>query len=98
MRKLARIGGIIWMALVAVAGVFLLIAQASVAYGHFIRPYGVFLLVFGAAMPGLLAWRWGSGPMEKPTPVSSLGGRARISRLAESGHELHLDRLPEEPL
>lgn len=53
MRKAARIGGIVWMAGVALAAILLI--GSGVIRG---RRFDLYLL-FGAALPGILIYRWG---------------------------------------
>lgn len=97
MRKLARIGGLIWMAVIAVIGIFFLGDVMTLPHGPTGSIRGEIFLIFAAMLPGALAYRWGTGRMDRNTPVHSLGGRTRINRMAETGHELRLDRQPEKP-
>jgi hypothetical protein len=53
MRQAARITGIVWMILIAVCGLLLL--GSGMLHGN----RGVIYILFAAALPGFLLYRWG---------------------------------------
>jgi len=57
-KRAARIAGIAWMILAAAAGLVFM-ARATAAMGARSSSRGLIVLVFLAALPGLLLWRWG---------------------------------------
>ena len=69
MRKVARIAGLVWLVMVALAGVVLWTAETKVWVGPVSSNRGLIYLVFGACLPGIMLYRWGRGPYD---PVSSV--------------------------
>jgi hypothetical protein len=67
MRKAARIAGIAWLALMALAGAFLWAAETMAWVGPVSSNRGLIYIVFGACLPGVLLYRWGRKPYD---PVS----------------------------
>ena len=57
-KRTARILGALWMVLVAAAGLVFM-ARTTAAMGALSSGRGTIVLVFLAALPGLLLWRWG---------------------------------------
>ena len=57
-KRAARIAGIAWMILTAAAGLVFM-ARTNAAMGARSSGRGLIVLVFLAALPGLLLWRWG---------------------------------------
>lgn len=92
MHKAARIVGIVWIAMVTMAGLILLAADtmtkvAPTYYGH-----GLILAAFGAILPGVLLHRWGHGPYVRPPTVNEmLRPKAPVERAMEAGHVLMLN-------
>ena len=70
MRKIARIAGLAWLALLAVGGAALWVAETTV-WERVSSNRGLILLVFVGALPGLLLYRWGRVPHQSPTPSTS---------------------------
>jgi hypothetical protein len=60
--KAARIAGRIWMALAVLAGVILWASETMAWVGPVSSNRGLIYLVFAAALPGALLYRWGRGP------------------------------------
>jgi len=90
MRKAARIIGLIWMAGAAVAGLVLL------GSGVFRSSRGIIYLVFGAALPGHLLYRWarGSEPRKSKAAAKSQKAKALLEMTPESGHVMRLETDP----
>jgi hypothetical protein len=52
---------------------------------------GLIYMVFGAAIPGLLLYRWGRGPREPSVPTRELVAKAYPSKTAhEMGHVVQI--------
>jgi hypothetical protein len=90
MRKLARIVGVIWIALAFVAG------GALIATGHIQGNRGDIFILFGATLPGIGLYQWGNGPRTtwSPAPPSQPRRQAPIITPAEAGHVLTLAQDP----
>ena len=86
MRKAARIAGLIWLILVALAGVTLLVVHAMGKAGVSSNRALIYI-VFGAALPGVMLYRWGRGAHERPIPTREVIPRAYPPKTAnEMGH------------
>ena len=57
-KRAARMVGMAWMILAAAAGLVFM-ARSMAAMGARSSGRGLIVLVFLAALPGLLLWRWG---------------------------------------
>jgi hypothetical protein len=90
MHKAAKIIGIVWMGAIAAAGIILLAADTQLKltptyYGH-----GLVFALFGAALPGVLLYRWGRGPYVRPPTVKEMLTRKTPISLDPS-HVMKLD-------
>ena len=87
MRRAACIIGLLWMVGVAFAGVVLL------GSGKFQGSRAYMSLLFCAALPGLLIFRWGKGSelQRKTMARRTLRPKAPIDLAAEAGHVMQLE-------
>ena len=93
MCKAARIFGLVWMAGIAVAGIVLMVSGKSLGNGR-----GFLYILFGAALPGVLSYRWGSqAAREKLKTQLSRNPKATFDAAAEQGHVLRLNAAPSPP-
>jgi hypothetical protein len=70
MRKVARLLGLIWIALAAVGVALLWARYASIYYTPGgLRSWPMVALLFFAILPGIILYRWGRGPYVAPTPM-----------------------------
>ena len=90
MRKLARFFGLTWITVVAVAGIVLF------ASGMFQGGRGYVFMVFGAALPGIFAFRWGKGLKPGTTNVITKQPKLKppIDLSTEASHVLRLNTEP----
>jgi hypothetical protein len=90
MRKVARIAGLAWVALLAVVGAVLWASETMVRVSVS-SDRGLIYMVFGAAIPGLLLYRWGRGAHRPSAPTSELVAKAYPSKTAhEMGHVIQI--------
>jgi hypothetical protein len=93
MRKAARIAGLVWLGLMAVAGAVLWAFETSVwvGPGPVSGNRGFIYIIFGAALPGVLLYRWGRGPYQPPVPTRELVAKAYPPKTArEMGHAMQM--------
>ena len=85
MRKLARIAGLAWLGLMAVAGAVFWAAETMVWASPVSSNRGLIYVVFAAAFPGALLYRWGRGSYQRPPAT-----RERVARVfpAKSAREM----------
>jgi hypothetical protein len=87
MREAARIAGLVWLVLMALAGIFLWIAETRTWVEPVSSNRGLIYLVSAAALPGVLLYRWGRGPYQRPVPTRERIARAYPPKTAdEMGH------------
>jgi hypothetical protein len=91
MRKAARIAGLAWLTLMAVAGAFLWAAETMVWISPISSNRGLIYIVFVACLPGVLLYRWGRGPYRRPDPVRDILERAYPTT---SGNVMHMKKGP----
>ena len=86
MRKAARFSGVLWMAMIAVAGIVLL------ASGHFPNVRGLMYALAGAALPGVFLFHWGNAQMQRrKSSPNPLADKAPFDRAAEAGHMMRAE-------
>jgi drug/metabolite transporter (DMT)-like permease len=82
MRRTARIAGLAWLALVAMAGVVLMVRAGVIGSNR-----GLLYMVFAAALPGVMLYRWGRGPYQRPASMRERVAKAFPAKsAAEMGH------------
>jgi hypothetical protein len=88
MRKVARLIGLIWMAVVAVLATWLLVNNsARFSSFHLLIP-----VLFFCAAPGAILFSWGRGPyFRSRTVAEALRPRAPYDRAEEAGHVMHIE-------
>jgi hypothetical protein len=90
MRKIAQIAGLAWMALSALGGAVLWVSE-TIAWIGGSSNRGLIYLAFGAALPGLLLYRWGRGPHQSSAPTRELVEKAYPFKTAhEMGHVMQM--------
>ena len=89
MRKTARIAGMLWMAMIAMAGIVLL------ASGRFTSNRLLMYALVGAALPGAFCVRWGRAQFPNPGRAQDLlAEKAPFDRAAEAGHVMKIESGP----
>jgi hypothetical protein len=92
MRKIARIAGLAWMALAALGGAVLWVSE-TIAWIGGSSNRGLIYLAFGAALPGLLLYRWGRGPQQASAATRELVEKAYPFKSAhEMGHVMQIKK------
>lgn len=92
MQRMARIVGICWVAAMAVAGCVIWAIETMVWVGPVSSNRGWIYMVFGAALPGLLLYRWGRGPYVRPRPLREILPRGFPAKTArDMGHVAEID-------
>jgi hypothetical protein len=91
MRNFARLAGLVWILAALLGGIMLM--GTGFMHGRSMPIY----LAFGAALPGIMLYRWGRG-LAEVVPARS----ARILRSApivtiDTDHQLRLEQIPEGP-
>jgi hypothetical protein len=89
MRKAARIAGLVWSALVALAGIILWSAETMVWVGPVSSNRGLIYLVFGACLPGIALYRWGRGPYDPVSRVVAMLREGAAERKASKNGGSH---------
>lgn len=92
LRKAARIVGVIWMAGIALAGVALI--GSGMLHGR----RGDIYILFGAALPGVLIFRWGDNAAAKKKAFVEKRMRRKepVDAASEAGHVVKLETDPME--
>lgn len=90
MRKAARVFGVIWMVGAALAGIMLF------GSGVFHGGRGYIYVLFGAALPGVLIFRWGdnAAAKQKAFVEKRMRRKERVDMTAEAGHVMELETDP----
>jgi hypothetical protein len=92
MHRAARIFGLLWIAAIAVAGTILWAHNASLLARGLYGAYGLLVILFASALPGVLLVRWGRGPYVRPPTVRDmLRPKAPYDRATEAGHTMTVE-------
>ncbi len=90
LRKAARVFGVIWMVGIALTGIVLL--GSGLLHGG----RGNIYILFGAALPGILIFRWGDSAEAKKKTFTAKRMRRKepVDIAAEAGHVMKLEADP----
>ena len=95
MRKAARIAGLAWLALMALAGIFLWAVETMVWVSTVSTNRGLIYIVFAACLPGALLYRWGRGPYQRPVPMREVVAEVYPPKTArDMGHVMQVKDIP----
>jgi len=96
MRKAARLLGLIWIALAIVVAAILWVRYASSYYTPGgLQSWTMVAFLFLAVFPGIVLYRWGRGPYQRPVPMREVVAEVYPPKTArDMGHVMQVKDIP----